>query len=186
MQEIWKDIKGYEGLYEISNFGNIKSTRHGKVKMLKTSTDKYGYKRINLYKNGVVKIGYIHKLVINTFIENTNNLPCINHINGIKSDNNLTNLEYCTYSHNIKEAFRLGLKKPSITTLNKRGKLSKNSKVVYQFDLDGKFIKKWYGTREIERELKLNHSYISKCCRKKVSQVGGYIWRYEEEIKGVK
>ena len=125
MQEIWKDIENYEGLYQVSNYGNIRSLnaiinckgakgienhiRKGRI--LKPSINTKGYYYVNLSKNGKVKNLRVHRLVANAFLKNEYNLPIINHIDGNKLNNNILNLEFCNYSHNLKEAYRIGLRK---------------------------------------------------------------------------
>lgn len=98
MKEIWKDIKGYEGLYKISNLGNVINVKTNNFK--KASIDTYGYYDIVLNKNGKHKHYRLHRLLASHFIANPNNLPCVNHINEIKSDNRLENLEWCTGAYN--------------------------------------------------------------------------------------
>lgn len=104
MQEIWKDIPNYEGLYQVSNIGNVKILNANGDKILKKSISS-GYYCVGLKG----KLYYVHKLVAFAFIPNPNNLPLINHKDGNKQNNNINNLEWCTYSHNTKEAYRLGL-----------------------------------------------------------------------------
>ena len=106
MKEIWKDIPGYEGLYQISNLGNVKSlprkvNKRKCEEIIKVPTiSNKGYYRISLCKNGKIKYYAIHRLVAEAFISNHNNLPCVNHKDCNKQNNNVDNLEWCTYSYN--------------------------------------------------------------------------------------
>lgn len=98
MKEIWKDIKGYEGLYQVSNFGEIYS--HISKKKLKPMVDNKGYKRINLYLNRKIKNVQIHRLVAEAFIPNPNKYPVVNHKDENPLNNHVKNLEWCTYEYN--------------------------------------------------------------------------------------
>lgn len=124
--EIWKDIKNYEGLYQVSNLGNVRSldrirkqfnhngiaTVKYKGRILKKQLQKRtGYHTVTLYNNRKAKIKSVHRLVAEAFLENKNKYPVINHIDGNKQNNNVNNLEWCTQSHNVKESYRLGLQK---------------------------------------------------------------------------
>lgn len=116
MKEIWKDIKGYEGLYKISNLGKIKSLSRPRNKyqfieehILKTRLTHRGYELVSLSKDGKLKSFYVHRLVAQTFIENPEKKSCVNHINGIKIDNQVNNLEWCSYSENMNHAYGTGL-----------------------------------------------------------------------------
>ena len=110
MEEIWKDIEGYEGLYQVSNYGNIKSlskvvknaygVHRTEDKILKPQTKKDGYLQIQLSKNGKQKHYKVHRLVALTYIANPNNYPCVNHKDENKSNNHVSNLEWCTYEYN--------------------------------------------------------------------------------------
>jgi len=110
MIEVWKDIKGYEGLYQISNLGKVKSFHHRKEIIRKTCLSK-GYRMVNLHKDGIYRPITIHKLVATYFISNPDSKPQINHIDGLKENNIYTNLEWCTGSENIKHAYKIGLEK---------------------------------------------------------------------------
>lgn len=121
MQEIWKDVKGYEGLYQVSNLGRVKSIQYFNHKnnkaytrnrLLKPIINEKGYARVDLFKNKKSKRVRIHRLVAETFIPNMYNLPEINHIDGNKQNNCIDNLEWCTHKHNMKEAYKLGLVLP--------------------------------------------------------------------------
>jgi len=120
MEEIWKDVVGYEGYYQISNFGRVKSVKRViedswgrtatlKEKIIKPSKIRKGYFIISLYKNAVYKKILVHRLVATAFISNIEGKKEVNHINGIKDDNRLLNLEWSTASENQKHAFKNGL-----------------------------------------------------------------------------
>lgn len=107
MQEIWRNIPGYDGLYSVSNFGRVMSQertdrigRNKKRKILIPCKSQNGYLKVSLYKNGKVKYKSIHRLVAEAFLENEQNLPCINHIDENKENNVVSNLEWCDYYYN--------------------------------------------------------------------------------------
>lgn len=113
MNEIWKDIEGFEGLYQVSNLGRVKSmnyNRTGKEKILKKSVT-HGYERVVLYKDKKQYNKNVHRLVAGSFIDNPNNLESVNHINGIKTDNRAENLEWVTCKENNIHAVETGLRK---------------------------------------------------------------------------
>jgi len=107
--EIWKPVKGYENLYEVSNLGRVKSIRNGD-KILKTYLSTYGYVKVNLYAAKKSKIHFLHRVIALAFIENPEAKPIINHKNGIKHDNSLENIEWVTYSENSLHAIKTGLR----------------------------------------------------------------------------
>lgn len=116
MQLIVKNVRGYEGLYLIDNIGNVVSCPKvqgarfvNQYKVLGTKINRLGYTEVALTKNGGTKTMLLHRLLALHFIENPNNLPCVNHKNGIKSDNRLENLEWCTRSQNTKHAYENNL-----------------------------------------------------------------------------
>jgi hypothetical protein len=115
MAEIWKDIEGYEGLYQVSNLGRVKSLQSRwarREKILSGNKTGGGYLSVSLYKSGVKRF-YIHRLVAKSFILNPHLKPEVNHINAIKSDNNINNLEWCTNQENITHSFANNLRAPS-------------------------------------------------------------------------
>jgi hypothetical protein len=111
--EIFKDIKGYEGIYQISNLGNVKSYKKNRVKIRIPTKNTNGYLCLGLRKNNKRKMYLIHRLISEYFIENKNNKPYINHIDGNKLNNNINNLEWCTQKENVNHSWKIGLSKIS-------------------------------------------------------------------------
>lgn len=167
--EIWKDIVGYEGLYQVSNLGRIKSLRFNKEKILKPTISSKGYLRVDLIKNQKRKTKYIHRIVLENFIPNVNNFPEINHKDENKTNNSVENLEWCTSQYNCHYGTRI-----------KRFSDNKKKKI-YQFDLDENFIREWKSAVDIEKEIGLEKSNIRSCCRGEIRKAYGFIWRYANE-----
>lgn len=163
MEEIWKNIEGFEGLYQISNYGNVKSLKYGKESILKPRKNKDGYLRVGLYINGKGKDYTIHRLVALYFIPNNDLFKTqINHKDENKENNNVNNLEWCDAVYN--------------TNYGNRNK--KISKQVNQYDLTGNFIRSFPSTKEIERQLGFANNNIGACCNGKRKTAYGFIWEY--------
>lgn len=109
MNEIWKEIEGFNGDYLISNLGRVKSLKNNKESILKPFKSGGGYYKVALSKNKMSKTLYIHRLVAKAFIQNPENKPEINHIDGCKTNNQVTNLEWITHKQNIQHAYNAGL-----------------------------------------------------------------------------
>lgn len=109
MTEIWKDVDGYDGLYQVSNFGRVKSFKHKTPRILKAKAHTGGYLRVELYGNGQADGRFIHRLVAQTFIPNPENKPTVNHIDGDKTNNRIENLEWATQHENNQHAVKCGL-----------------------------------------------------------------------------
>lgn len=124
-EEKWRDVEGYEGLYQISNFGRVKSFHYGIEKFLKSRISNTGYSVAGLSKHGSLKEIGVHILVARAFVENPENKPFVNHIDGNKSNNHADNLEWTTNKENIRHAWKLGLIKPRIGTKHHGAKLSR-------------------------------------------------------------
>lgn len=180
-KEIWKDIKGYEGLYQVSNLGRIKSLKQKEEKILNIFKDNIGYLSVNLQtKEKVKKRERVHRLVAKTFILNPENKPQVNHKDGNKLNNNVNNLEWCTCKENVNHSWENNLSKPYWK--GKFGINHKSSKAIYKIDIiSKKIIKKYDSIEDAKKELNINSSNISKCCKGKMKTSYGYIWRYANE-----
>ena len=178
--EIWKDVPEYEGRYQISNMGRIKSLdRYARVGggsvrfvqggIIKPIRCKNGYLEAPFSKNGIREVFLLHRLVAQLFIPNPNGLPQINHKDENLSNNSYENLEWCTAKYNA-----------NYGTRNRRY-AEKVMKPVNQYDLKGKFIKKWIGAIVAELELGIHGESIARCCMGKQRAAKGYTWKYVEE-----
>lgn len=167
MKEIWEKIEKFEN-YEVSNLGNVRSfikEKNGVV--LKPQKNKKGYYQVLLYKNKKPHPKRLHRLVAQAFIPNPENKPQVNHIDGNKLNNCVNNLEWCTNSENQIHAYKNGLEKP------------KTQRKIRQYDIDGNYIKSFDYIRNAQKELNIDESSISKCCRGERKSAGGYIWKYD-------
>lgn len=184
MEEIWRDIEGYEGLYQVSNLGRIKSfisQRNKKEKILHPSNDKDGYLFIGLYKNGNQKPKRVHRIVAGNFIPNTNNKPQVNHINGDKKDNRVENLEWCTCKENIVHAWEEGLHKLSKEHHKKMVEAAAKvcSKPVMQFTIEGEYINEFSSANKAAKSVNGFHPEIIRCCRGIIKSYNGFIWKFK-------
>lgn len=160
MREIWKSIKGWEGLYEVSNLGNVKSLKYGKERILKPGKHKDGYLRINLSNNGRRKNFSIHRLVAEVFISNPYKLPEVNHKDENKLNNRVDNLEWCNRQYNVDYSL---------------------SMPINQYSKDGVFIKQWKSAREAERQLGVWQENINNCCIGNRKSAGGFKWFFVDD-----
>lgn len=175
--EIWRDIEGYEGLYQVSTLGNVKSLNYRyteKEGILKPTKDKDGYLLVGLWKNRKEKKFRVHKLVAGVFIPNDNPIEKteINHKDENPSNNHVDNLEWVTPKENCNYATRN-------ERLSKKLK-GKGTKPILQYTLDGEFIKEWESIKQASEELNITHSNIGRCCRGEQKKCGGFIWKYKE------
>lgn len=184
LNEIWKNIKNYEGLYQVSNYGRVKSLEkiskiNGRIyptKILKCHIGTKKYLDVDLCKNGTSKRHRIHRLVAEHFIPNPENKPQVNHEDTNKQNNRVDNLSWNTNSENQQHAFANGL------NYRKKYGESPKAKRIYQYSLDGVFIKEWDSVVRIRDVLGYSDGYICQCCKHKYKTAYGYIWIYKEEI----
>ena len=184
-KEEWRPVVGYEGLYEVSNTGQVRSLDKYDslgvfwIGKLLSKLKVGGYFMVKLRKDGIQKMCLIHRLVAQSFIPNPLNLPQVNHKDEDKTNNMVDNLEWCDAKYNM-----------NYGTINRRrgeslgyGKDNPYSIPIIQYDKNGEFIKEWDSTMDVERELHIQHSNITKCCKKQLhfKTAGGFIWRYKEK-----
>lgn len=176
MKEIWKPIKNYEN-YEAGSCGFIRNTnfhRSGKTKVLKPShSNKYPI--VQLFKNGVGKWEYVHKLVAEAFIPNPLNLPQVNHKDENPENNCVENLEYCDAGYNSRYGTRTKRLAEKLTN-----RLDE-SIVVGQFTRNNKLVAKYPSISEASRIVNVDITSITKCCKEKYKTAGGYKWAYQQK-----
>ena len=172
-KEYWKPVVGFEGLYEVSNWGKVKSLNYnhtGKEKILKPKTDRYGYLRVCLHKSSKRYYKTIHRLVAEAFLPNDDLFKTdINHKDENKENNHVDNLEWCNAQYNNNYG----------TRIERAVKLY--SKAVLQYSFDGTLIKEWQSSFQVKQQLGFDNSAIAKCCNGKFKQMYGFIWRYKNE-----
>jgi hypothetical protein len=184
--EIWKQIKDFEELYEVSNLGRVRSLGstfkggYGQVirkpgKELAKIKASNGYPKAHLWHNQKAKLLSIHRLVAETFIPNPDNLPHVNHKDGNKENNHVENLEWCTPAENNRHAIDNNLIK------NAKGRdMSAAFKRIVMKDLLGSTIKTFESLKHASKETGIAASNISMCAKGRLKRAGNYVWEYEE------
>ena len=189
MEEQWKDIQGYEGLYQVSNLGKVKSLNYlhtGKEQILKPGKNN-GYLAVVLCKNGKVKTFKIHRLVATTFISNPLNKPCVNHIDCNPQNNNVDNLEWVTQRENIQYAYKLGRKKSGFENVSAEQRAINNkkfkSKPIIAINLTTSEEICFESIREAGRQLNLSAGHINDVLKSRYKQTKGYTFKYADPIQ---
>lgn len=198
MEEIWRDIRGFEGLYQVSNLGNVKSAqrvyysgkRHSIIKqnpgaIRQPSIDKNGYRVLTLRCEGKMFYKRIARLVADAFIPNPDDKPCVDHIDTIKTNDMANNLRWVSYSENMmNELTSIHRSNCQTGSLNHQyGKTldkNKRSKSVIQMDINGCFIRKWISAVEINKSTGFLRQAISACCLGKRKTAYNYKWEYDK------
>ena len=176
MTEIWADIAGYEGKYQVSSFGSVRSLDYrntGRAKIMEPQDNGHGYLYIGL-RDGTKRrdYRYVHRLVAETFIPNPLNLPTINHLDENKRNNVVANLAWCTIAENLSYGSR------HTKEIETQRRTHPNRKAVAQYSLDGKLVRVYGSQREAERETGIPAPNISSCANGRLRTCGGFIFAF--------
>ena len=175
MNEIWKSVVDYEGIYEVSNFGNVRNVnwRGCGYRNLTPAPDKDGYAVVTLCKDNRQSVKRVHRLVAIAFIDNPLDKAQVNHKDENKWNNNVGNLEWVTCEENN----NYGTRNDRVS----KNKLNTNCKAVLQYDKNGSLLRKWLSMCEVKRQCGFDTGPLSKCCRGVYKSAYGYVWRYAVE-----
>ena len=169
--ELWKDIKGYDGRYQVSDMGRV---RNASGQILTPKKHNRGYLHVVLFNGGKEPKSFlVHRLVANEFLPKEDGRPFVNHINEDRTDNRAENLEWCTQKENMRKHFSIHKEEN-----NSLGRPVSNLKLVEQVSPNGCTVKVWKFIAEIHRELGYNSTSIKECCEGKRKTAYGYKWRY--------
>lgn len=185
MNEIWKDVEGYEGLYQVSNYGNVRCTNWNHTGTTRQLTPFYqqGYKRIGFRRNFKLKNHMVHRLVASAFIPNPQRKPVVNHIDGNKSNNHVSNLEWATFSENTRHAIAHNLR-PVICEQNReKGEDNCHCKRIQQLTITGEPVAEWKSALTASLATGAKVMSIQRCCRGERKTHHGYQWRYIKRSK---
>ena len=181
IEEVWRDVNGYEGYYQVSSEGRVKSLertfidkigreRYVKECILKPGADRGGYLRVGLCDGEKRKTFKVHRLVCEAFHENPDSKPQVNHINEIKTDNRASNLEWAT----ARENSNFGTRNERI---GKKSAIAK-SRPIAQYTLNGKLLKVWPSTIEVQRQAGFSQGNINQVANGNRKTAHGFIWKY--------
>lgn len=173
MEELYLELSFFKG-YKISNLGNLRNKRN---KLIAGSIDSDGYRRFSLYVNGKMKYVPCHRLVAIQFIANYDNKPQVNHKDGNKLNNSISNLEWVTSKENVLHSYKTGLKKPSKANLGNFGINSTRHKDCIQISKDGFIIEQYDSIMDAKRKTGISNVSISRVISGKLKQAGGYLWQ---------
>ena len=182
-KEIWKDIKGFEGIYQVSNLGRVRSlprqtnNQFGKKEKILKPQLVRGYYIVCLHKNSIRKFYYVHRLVYEAFNGQIPKGLQVNHLDERPINNALSNLNLMTPKENTN--YGTGIQRGHNKQIN-----GKCSKPVLQFDLNDNLVKEYPSIKQAERDTGFANQHISACCKGKLKQAYGYIWKYKENKKG--
>lgn len=208
IEEIWKEIEGYEGIYQVSNTGYIRRIadkdswgRKRTPKTLNPRVDKKGYLHVALSKNGIRREYKVHRIVAEAFIPNPKKFPQVNHKDENKINNAVNNLEWCNNKYNCNygtkvERFKRNMdwkKKVQNTDYKRIAKnrkkidykalaeqnAPKRKKPVIQMDMEGNELREFASAKDVKVLLGFDNSDIGRCCRGKLKSVGGYKWKFK-------
>lgn len=189
--EVWKDIEGYEKLYQVSNYGRIRSLSYygGKrTKVLRQVRDKDGYLQVGLHKNGIATTKKVHRLVAFAFIQNPKNLPQINRKDEDRENNHVENLEWCTNKYNVNYGnhslhaaqAQIG-KRHTVEHIMKIRANAPGSKAVLMINPDDmSVVAEYVSGSEAARQIGGTATNVSYACRNKTATYKGYFWRYKD------
>ena len=184
MTEEWRDILDFEGLYQVSNLGRVKSLwftnnvynkKYRKDRILKATTTHSNYVQVALRKSNKMYHRLVHRLVAQAFIENPSQLPQVNHKDGNKKNNVVDNLDWVSPRENQLHAVKIGLRAS--------GGKCYNAKAVIQYDMQDNFIKEYSSISQASKETNSNAINILKCCKGQRNKCNNYKWKYKKGNK---
>lgn len=195
MEEIWKDIKGYKGLYQVSNLGRIKSFHKynkSNCRIISQAKGTLGYLTVCLHLRGKRRTANVHRLVAEAFLEKENGKDFVNHKDENKLNNKVSNLEWCTFEYNVNYGtararatknhdYLKAKEKTNFFELSRKAALKRMRKII-QYDLSMNLIKRWNSAKEC-KEYGFNPNNICLCCQEKRNTHKGYIWRCADAVE---